>query len=313
MSSETFVAETVAAFDCGSNSTRLLIADSDGQALVRSMHITRLSQGVDASGSLLAEAMERTFAVLREYRTACDQEGVTRGRLVATSAVRDATNGEEFLRMARDIVNVPASVLAGEQEAALSYAGATRDLAASNDPTMIVDIGGGSTELAVELDGVLVSYSMQLGCVRITERSLGRGVVDEAHDLAARAMINEELERAFAARPEFERVVGRVRLVGLAGTVATLAQMDAGLREYDRDVVHHRVLSLETVDRWRDLLASETPTERLSHPGMVVGREDVLAAGLYVLDAVMRRLGVVELLSSENDILDGIAASLLTP
>jgi exopolyphosphatase/guanosine-5'-triphosphate,3'-diphosphate pyrophosphatase len=311
MSSKTFVAEVVAAFDCGSNSTRLLIADADGRALVRSMHITRLSQGVDASGSLLADAMERTFAVLREYRAACDEEGVTRGRLVATSAVRDATNGEEFLRTARDIVGVPASVLAGDEEAALSYDGATRDLAATDEPTMIVDIGGGSTELAVELDGALVSYSMQLGCVRITERSLGRGVVDEAHDLAARAMINEELERAFAARPEFERVVGHVRLVGLAGTVATLAQMDAGLREYDRDVVHHRVLSLETVDRWRDLLASETPAERLGHSGMVVGREDVLAAGLYVLDAVMRRLGVEELLSSENDILDGITASLL--
>jgi exopolyphosphatase/guanosine-5'-triphosphate,3'-diphosphate pyrophosphatase len=311
MSSKTSVVEVVAAFDCGSNSTRLLIADADGRALVRSMHITRLSQGVDASGSLLVDAMERTFVVLREYRAACDHEGVTRGRLVATSAVRDATNGEEFLRIARDIVGVPASVLAGEEEAALSYAGATKDLATSDNPTMIVDIGGGSTELAVELDGTLVSYSMQLGCVRITERALGRGVVDEAHDLAARAMIDEELKRAFAARPEFERVVGHVRLVGLAGTVATLAQMDAGLREYDRDVVHHRVLSLETVDQWRDLLASETPAERLGHPGMVVGREDVLAAGLYVLDAVMRRFGVEALLSSENDILDGITESLL--
>jgi exopolyphosphatase/guanosine-5'-triphosphate,3'-diphosphate pyrophosphatase len=255
--------------------------------------------------------MERTFNVLREYRGACDREGVTRGRLVATSAVRDATNGDEFLRVAHDIVQFRASVLAGEEEATLSYAGATEDLAAVDEPTMIVDIGGGSTELAVKLNGTLVSYSMQLGCVRITERALGRGVVNESSDLAARTMIDEEIERAFAARPDFERVVGHVRLVGLAGTVATLAQMDAGLLEYDRDAVHHRVLSRETVDRWRDVLASETPAERLGHPGMVVGREDVLAAGLYVLDAVMRRFGVEELLSSENDILDGITASLL--
>jgi exopolyphosphatase/guanosine-5'-triphosphate,3'-diphosphate pyrophosphatase len=305
------VADAIAAFDCGSNSTRLLVTDGEGTALVRSMNITRLSQGVDASRTLLPEAMERTFAVLRVYRAACDREGVTRGQLVATSAVRDASNGEEFLQGAHEIVGVPVSVLAGEDEAALSYAGATKDLEFAEVPTMIVDIGGGSTELAVELEGALVSYSMQLGSVRVTERALGRGVVNAPSDLAARAMIDDEMERAFAARPDFERVVGRVRLVGLAGTVATLAQMDAELTVYDRDVVHHRVLSLATVDYWRDLLASETPEVRLGHPGMVEGREDVLPAGFYILDAVMRRLEVDQLLSSENDILDGIVASLL--
>ena len=277
------------------------------------MNITRLSQGVDASGTLLPEAMERTFSVLRAYRAACDEEGVTRGQLAATSAVRDAANGEEFLRRAHEIVRVPVSVLAGEDEAALSYAGATKDLEVVREPTMIVDIGGGSTELAVELEGVLVSYSMQLGSVRVTERALGRGVVSAQSDRAARAMIDDEIERAFGARPEFETVVGHVRLVGLAGTVATLAQMDAGLHVYDRAVVHHRILSLATVDRWRDVLASETPEVRLAHPGMVEGREDVLPAGLYILDAVMRRLEMDQLLSSENDILDGMAASLLAP
>jgi exopolyphosphatase / guanosine-5'-triphosphate,3'-diphosphate pyrophosphatase len=305
------VAEAIAAFDCGSNSTRLLIANAEGTALVREMNITRLSQGVDATGTLTPDAMERTFAVLHAYRASCDREGVIRGQLVATSAVRDASNGEEFLRQAHEIVGVPVSVLAGEEEAALSYTGATKDLVRAEMPTMIVDIGGGSTELAVQLDGALVSYSMQLGSVRVTERALGRGVVDAHSDLAARAMIGAEMERAFSAQPEFEAVVGHVRLVGLAGTVATLAQMDAHLLVYDRDVVHHRVLSLATVDRWRDLLASETPEVRLGHPGMVKGREDVLPAGLYILDAVMRRLGVDQLLSSENDILDGIVASLL--
>lgn len=309
--STTFVAEVVAAFDCGSNSTRLLIANDAGEALVRSMHITRLSQGVDASGTLLPESMERTFAVLREYRAACDRHGVARGQLVATSAVRDASNGREFLERARQIVGVPATVLAGDEEAALSYAGATKDLVATEVPTMIVDIGGGSTEVAVELNGTLVSYSMQLGCVRVTERTLGRGVVTPEGDLATRAMIEVELDRAFLVRPAFDAIVGHVRLVGLAGTVATLAQMDAELLDYDREVVHHRVLSLEVVDRWRDVLARETPEERLAHPGMVVGREDVLTAGMYILDAVMRRLGVGELLTSENDILDGIVASLL--
>jgi exopolyphosphatase/guanosine-5'-triphosphate,3'-diphosphate pyrophosphatase len=305
------VAETIAAFDCGSNSTRLLIAADDGAALVRSMNITRLSQGVDASGALLPDAMERTFSVLREYRAACDREGVTRGLLVATSAVRDAANSDVFLERAREIVRVPVSVLTGEEEAALSYAGATKDLAVSDEPTMIIDIGGGSTELAVDLEGALVSYSLQLGSVRVTERALGRGVVDPESDRAARAMIHEEIERAFAARPDFDKVIGHVRLVGLAGTVATLAQMDAGLLVYDRTVVHHRILTLALIDQWRDLLASETPEVRLGHAGMVKGREDVLPAGLYILDAVMRRLGVDQLLSSENDILDGIVASLL--
>ncbi len=279
--------------------------------MVRLMNITRLSQGVDSSGTLLPEAMERTFAALRQYRAACERAGVARGQLVATSAVRDATNGDEFLRRAHEIVDVPVSVLAGEEEAALSYAGALKDLDLVETPTMIVDIGGGSTELAVELEDTLVSYSMQLGSVRVTERALGRGVVSARSDLAARTMIDAEIERAFRARPEFETVVGRVRLVGLAGTVATLAQMDADLLVYDRQVVHHRTLSLATVDRWRDQLASETPEARLGHPGMVKGREDVLTAGLYILDAVMRRLDVDQLLSSENDILDGIVGSLL--
>jgi len=287
------------------------VANAEGAPLVRLMNITRLSQGVDASGTLLPDAMERTFAVLRTYRAACDREGVTRGQLVATSAVRDAANGEEFLRRAHEIVGVPVSVLEGAQEAALSYAGATKDLVPVETPTMIVDIGGGSTELGVELEGTLVSYSMQLGSVRVTERALGRGVVNATSALAARAMIDAEIEQAFDARPEFETVLGRVRLVGLAGTVATLAQMDADLLVYDREVVHHRSLSLATVDRWRDVLASETPEVRLGHPGMVKGREDVLPAGLYILDAVMRRLDVDQLLSSENDILDGIVGSLL--
>jgi exopolyphosphatase/guanosine-5'-triphosphate,3'-diphosphate pyrophosphatase len=276
------------------------------------MNITRLSEGVDSSGALLESAMERTFAVLRGYRRACDEAGVTGGLLVATSAVRDAANGAVFLSTAEEICRVPAKILAGQEEAALSYAGALGDLEEIDVPTMIVDIGGGSTELAVALDGRLVSYSMQLGCVRVTERALGRGIVTPASDAATREMIDAQLDAAFAAQPELSRVVGGVRLVGLAGTVATLAQLDAGLAAYDREVVHHRVLSRASVQRWRDVLARESPAQRLGHPGMVVGREDVLVAGLYVLDAVMECFGVEWLISSESDILDGIVGSLRT-
>ena len=301
---------SVAAFDCGSNSTRLLIASSDGRTLTREMHITRLSEGVDATGALTNDAMTRTLGVLTNYRRTCDDAGVERGLLVATSAVRDASNGAEFLARAHEVTRVEARVLTGTEEAALSLAGASADLEVSALPTMIVDVGGGSTEMASELDGEILSYSMQLGCVRVTERALGHGVVTPERDAATRAMITSELDRAFLAVPAFTSLVGDVRVVGLAGTVATLAQLDAGLTVYDREVVHHRVLSLATVRLWRDLLAGEPLEVRLAHPGMVPGREDVLAAGLYVLAEIMARFGVDQVLTSESDILDGIVLTL---
>jgi exopolyphosphatase/guanosine-5'-triphosphate,3'-diphosphate pyrophosphatase len=275
------------------------------------MRITRLSQGVDASRTLTPEALARTYDVLASYRELMDDAGVIRGLLVATSAVRDASNGDDFLSAARAITRVDARVLSGGEEATLSYAGATAELTTDLRPTLIVDVGGGSTELAVKIDDVFYSYSLQLGCVRVTERVLGSGVVDAARDAATRAMIDEELARAWAAVPEFSSIVDHVRMMGLAGTVATLAQLDAGLDAYDRSQVHLRRLRRSTVDEWRDRLASEPPSARLARAGMVVGREDVLPAGLYVLSAVMEKFGASELLSSENDILDGIVASLL--
>ncbi|HSN02575.1 MAG TPA: DUF501 domain-containing protein [Acidimicrobiales bacterium] len=302
--------DVVAALDCGSNSTRLLIAGAAG-ALVRDSRITRLSEGVDATGSLTVAALERSYAVLEDYRREMDEHGVTRGLLVATSAVRDAANGAAFLEGARSRVGVDAAILSGAQEAAYSFAGATAELAPSPLPTLVLDVGGGSSELALATEGGLVSFSMQLGCVRVTERALGADVVTAPREAAALAMITSEIDRAFGAEPAFGRAVGAVRLVGLAGTVATLAQLDARLSLYDRDVVHHRVLSRECVREWRERLARETPAERMAHPGMVRGREDVLVAGLYVIEAVMDRFDVDELLSSESDILDGIVASLL--
>ncbi len=305
------MAKPVAALDCGSNSTRLLIANSD-EALRREMRITRLSQGVDSSGTLTSEALQRSYDVLSEYRSYMDALEVGRGLLVATSAVRDAANGQEFLSRAREITGVDARILSGDEEATFSYNGATADLAPDSRPTLIVDIGGGSTELAMVTDRTMHSYSMQLGCVRVTERALGSGIVTPESDARARDMISAELEKAWSAEPAFREAAGNVRLVGLAGTVATLAQLDAGLSTYDRDAVHHRVITRSVVERWRDTLARETPQARLARPGMVAGREDVLTAGLYVLDAVLERFGVTELLSSENDILDGIAQSLLS-
>ncbi len=300
----------VAVLDCGSNSTRLLIAAPDGTTVQREMRITRLSAGVDSSGNLTDEALARSYDTLSQYRAMMDAHSVTRGLLVATSAVRDATNGAQFLARAAQITGLASRILSGTEEAAYSYAGATSGLAPDPRPTLIVDIGGGSTELAVRLDGEVRGYSMQLGCVRVTERTLGAGIVEAGARDAAMAMIETELDRAFDAMPEFSRLVGAVRLVGLAGTVATLAQLDAHLSVYDRDAVHHRLLSRGDVQAWRDRLGALTPEQRLALPGMVPGREDVLVAGLYILDAVMGRFAVGELLTSEDDILDGVAASL---
>lgn len=301
----------VAALDCGSNSTRLLISSPSGATLQREMTITRLSQGVDASRLLQEEALERSYQTLHRYRTLMDVHGVNEGLLVATSAVRDAKNGHEFLKMASTITGVEARLLTGDEEARFSYEGATADLPASDTPFMILDIGGGSTELAAKVDGELLGYSMQLGCVRVTERALGKDVVTPERAEAAWSMITEQIDEAFRQVPRFKELIGNVRLVGLAGTVATLAQLSTGVGEYNRDLVHHQTLRFDDVVSWREKLSALTPVERLSLAGMVQGREDVLHAGIFVLQAVMERFGVDQLLTSENDILDGIVASLL--
>jgi exopolyphosphatase/guanosine-5'-triphosphate,3'-diphosphate pyrophosphatase len=175
---------------------------------------------------------------------------------------------------------------------------------------MIIDIGGGSTELAFREGRELVAHSMQLGCVRVTEAHLGRDAASATMIANAQVMIDAEIQRLFRVEPKFESARGAVSLVGLAGTIATLAQLDVGLREYQREVVHHHVLTRDVVEHWIDVLAGESAAERLSHPGMVEGREDVLLGGLLVLRRVMHEFGVSSLLSSECDILDGVAAQL---
>ena len=301
----------VAVIDCGSNSTRLVIVDASMRTLEREMRITRLSAGVDATGQLAPDALARTYAVLSEYRALMDRHGVNAGMVVGTSAVRDAANRDDFVDGARAIAGVDVRVLDGPTEAEFSYAGATTGLAQDGRALMIVDVGGGSTELAVRLDGVMHATSMQIGCVRVTERSLGREVVTHARRIAAEAMIARALDAAIDADPALASVPGGVRLVGLAGTVATLVQLDLGLATYSREAVHHHLVTRDVVQYWRDRLANESPEQRLGHPGMVSGREDVLVAGLMVLDAVMDRVGASDLLSSESDILDGVAAWLL--
>ena len=299
----------ICAIDCGTNSTRLLITDADGTTLVREMRITRLGQGVDATGQIAPEALERTLGVLGEYRSLMDEAGVGHGRLAATSAARDAANGPDFLRAASSITGLDAEILSGEDEGRLSVAGARAGLDPAPGADLVLDIGGGSTEIVLNRAGQLSAHSMQVGCVRVAERTLTSDPASAADLSAARAMADEAIDGAMAAIPGLAGLPAGSRLVGLAGTVATLAMIDGDVVDYERDLVHHRWLSREAVVAWTALLGQESAAERSRRPGMVAGREDVIVGGLIVLQAVLERLDLDGCLTSESDILDGLAAS----
>ncbi len=303
-------AAAVAAVDCGTNSTRLLVVESSGDVRAREMRITRLGEGVDATRCLRLEAMDRTLAALREFRSIMDAEKVGRARLVATSAVRDAANGDDFLLPAGEIIGAPAELLSGREEGRLSYAGATAELPPGEGVVVVVDIGGGSTEIVTAARGEVLSVSLDIGCVRLTERFL-RGDPPTAAQVAdAVAAIDAELQRATQVIPELGDVGGSARLVGLAGTVSTLASLELGLTHYDRERIHGAVLSRESVGRWCEVLGAERVAERASRPGIPEGRQDVIFGGALVLNEVMGRFGLHECVVSESDILDGLVMSL---
>jgi exopolyphosphatase/guanosine-5'-triphosphate,3'-diphosphate pyrophosphatase len=301
----------VAAIDCGTNSTRLLIADATGAPLQRLMRITRLGQGVDADGRLAPEAIARTVEVLRDYRRSMDELGVARVRMVATSAVRDAANGATFGDEATAAVGRPPEVLTGTMEGELSYRGASADLAPMDGDTVVMDIGGGSTELSLGRNGTIASVSLQLGCVRLTERYL-RGDPPGPDEVAAtRAAITQALGEAEGTVPQLAALAAQRRLVGLAGTVSTLTGMQLGVAAYDAEQLHHAAISRGDVEALCVQLGSLTMSERAALVGMVEGREDVILGGALVLEAVMARYGFDEVMYSERDILDGIVLSLL--
>ena len=304
--------DTYAALDCGTNSTRLLVSDGSGRPLVREMRITRLGQGVDNTRQLRADSIERTLAALREFRGLMDSEGVRRARLAATSAVRDAHNGRQFLAAASEVTGVEAELLSGEEEGRLSYRGAMTGLPAIPWPTVVVDIGGGSTEIVTSSDGGIRSVSLDIGCVRLTERFLpGDPPSTDQVDAATKA-IAEQLARAQSEIPLLGRLPEGARLVGLAGTVSTLASLELGLGPaYDRDRVHHSVLTIEAVTRWCDILGAEPVAARAARPAISPGREDVILGGALVLREVMRTLGRDQCTVSESDILDGLVMSIL--
>jgi exopolyphosphatase/guanosine-5'-triphosphate,3'-diphosphate pyrophosphatase len=313
----------VAAIDCGTNSIRLLVADVteafDGRKELRDLHremrIVRLGKGVDATGRLDPEALERTRAALVDYAVAARRKGAERVRMVATSATRDASNREDFFAMVRDTLGVEAEIITGDEEARLSFVGAVGDLEPDDGPFVVTDVGGGSTEVVVgELrDGVAevtAAKSVDMGSVRLTERCLPSDPPSESEIAAARTVAAEVLSSAFEAVP----VEGVRTWVGVAGTITTLSGISQELPAYDRDQVHNSTLTREELHRVADLLIHSSRSEREKHGSLHPGRVDVIGAGSLVVQALAdelhTRAGIGSVVVSEHDILDGIARSI---
>ena len=305
----------VAVVDCGTNSLRLLLADVDpGRAVladvIRRMEIVRLGQGVDETGWLAPEALARTMAVLRDYAGIIADSGAQAVRMVATSATRDAGNAAEFVRMVKEVLGVAPEVLAGDEEAVLSFTGATAELAAGPDPRpfLVADIGGGSTEFVLGPAGGPPAHaiSVNVGCVRMTERRLRGDPPTDREVAAAVGDIDAALDTVAAAVPVREART----LIGLAGSVTTVAAIAMGLPAYDAARIHHARTSVADVRAVTRGLLAQTRAERAAIRVMHPGRIDVIGGGALILDRLVQRFGFAEVLVSEHDILDGMAWSL---
>ena len=310
----------VAAVDCGTNSIRLLVADVDDKGALhdvrREMRVVRLGQGVDATGRLAPEAIERTRVALTEYAGMIADAGATAVRMVATSATRDASNREDFFSMTRDVLGavIPgagAEVITGDEEARLSFNGAVGELDPSQGPFVVVDLGGGSTEVVLgDESGVHAAFSTDIGCVRITERCLHDDPPTQAQIEDARVFAQERLDDAFARVP----VEQAHTWVGVAGTMTTIAAVAKELPEYDAEQVHLSRIPLPRLREVCTSLIAMTHTERAALGPMHPGRVDVIGGGaivtLALADAFEKKAGIDQLVVSEHDILDGIALSI---
>lgn len=314
----------VAAIDCGTNSIRLLVADvtrrADGSFVLRDVHremrIVRLGEGVDATGRLGVAALMRTRDALADYALTVRRKGAEAVRMVATSATRDASNRDDFFTMTREVLGTEAEVISGDEEARLSFTGAVGDLDPDDGPFVVADIGGGSTELVLGTwDGVSASIkaakSVDIGCVRITERCLRADPPTASEIAAGRELAERVLSEAFEIVP----VAGARTWVGVAGTITTLAAITLGLSEYDSTVTHLARLTLPDLRHTTERLLAASHEERAANRAIHPGRVDVIGGGsliaLVLAEQLQTRAGITELLSSEHDILDGIALSLV--
>lgn len=321
----------VAAIDCGTNSIRLLIADANGTSggsgrdgaaaasgpltdIVREMRVVRLGQGVDATGELAPEALDRTFEAARAYAELIRFHGAERVRFAATSATRDARNRQVFVDGIRELLGVEPEVISGDEEAALSFAGASSVLPSSgDDPVLVVDLGGGSTEFVLgDAHGVIAARSVDIGCVRMTERHLLDDPPTPAQIAAAEADVDAAIDLAAETVP-----LGRATVVvGVAGSITTITAHALGLDRYDPRAIHGAALDLGTISDAATSLLEMSRAERARLPYMHPGRVDVIGAGALVWRRILQRLAeatggsVAGATASEHDILDGIALSI---
>ena len=301
----------IAAIDCGTNSTRLLIAKKNDnheyQTITRQTQITRLGEGVDSQHSLLPSAIDRTLVTLFGYKEELSKHDVSQVRVVATSAVRDADNGQVFLDAAEDIIGVKTECLSGLEEAKLSFQGATFELNKSKAPFLVIDIGGGSTEFAFGQEKCESFLSTDVGCVRLTERFIQNDPPLPEELSAALSLIDLHLDDVLMEIPSLNQAT---TIIGVAGTVITTSMIEQGLDSYSYNKVHGHRMSKESIEEVFRLLVTDDRNGRLSNPGMEEGRVDVIVGGLCILVQVMRKFNFEEILVSEKDILDGLTLSL---
>ena len=300
----------VAAIDCGTNSIRLLIADiSNGifKEVVRSMEVVRLGQGVDKNKSFHPDAIKRTLDAVEMFSEVIASKGVERIRFCATSATRDATNRSLFTDGVRGILGVEVEVIPGEEEAMLSFNGATKELMQSDAPYLVVDIGGGSTEFVFGSNKVENAKSVNIGCVRMSERHFTSQPT--TMDQVARAII--DIDSAIAKAASVVPISNAKTLVAVAGTATTVAAAALELKDYDRHLIHLARISADKVHKVSAMFQSMNKDEIANLGYMHPGRVDVITAGSLVLSRVMAATGASEFVASESDILDGMAWSLI--
>ena len=299
----------VAAIDCGTNSIRLLIADVTGdnfQEITREMEIVRLGQGVDATGKFDPEAIERTLAATKKYAEIIASKGVEKIRFCATSATRDASNRDLFIDGVRDILGIEPEVIPGTEEAELSFIGATKALTHTESPYLVVDIGGGSTEFVLGDTEVKYAKSVNIGCVRMSERHLNKAPQDP---LAVQRAI-QDIDDAIAEAAYIVPIKEAKTLIAVAGTATTVAAAALGLSEYDRHSIHLSRIPATKVFEVAQMFSLMSREEIAALGYMHPGRVDVIAAGSLVLARVMLATGATEFVASESDILDGMAWAL---
>ena len=300
----------VAAIDCGTNSIRLLIADIDGsnfREVVRDMEIVRLGQGVDQTGQFHPDAIARTLAAVDKFAAEIAKRGVEKIRFCATSATRDATNRHLFVDGVRERLGIEPEVISGNEEAALSFAGAIQDLDPAEGPFLVIDIGGGSTEFVFGTSTVEAARSVNIGCVRMTERHFANDPATPQQVELARTDIQAAIAQAAAEVP----ITRAKTLVAVAGTATTVAAAALDLPEYDRYAIHLTRISAAQVHDASTMFLTKNREERLALGYMHPGRVDVIPAGALVLSEIIKATGATGFVASESDILDGMARSLV--